>query len=196
MKAAAFEMAGRRRAPCLPVNPSRFRRFHAFLTARPKSGRLSVGLAPGLLRNQDRVGVEISPQSGGIWVIVPGLPPCATIGAAARKHGAHPKGDSKYDAGIPVTLRSIMQGTARENSPPWRFCDRPAPLRAAAGVSSGAWYMGKSGTKLRLETVALAANREDVTRHLRVFFELLPQPCNVNVHRARPDKRLVVPDTR
>lgn len=49
---------------------------------------------------------------------------------------------------------------------------------------------------LRLETIALAANRNNVAGHLCILFQLLPQPRDVNVHGAGSDKWLVVPHPR
>jgi hypothetical protein len=41
---------------------------------------------------------------------------------------------------------------------------------------------------LRLRLVALTADRRDVARYLRILLQLLPQPGNMDVHRARPMK--------
>ena len=47
---------------------------------------------------------------------------------------------------------------------------------------------------LRFERISLPAHRDDITGGLWILFELLPQPGNVNVYRARPDEGLIVPD--
>jgi hypothetical protein len=54
---------------------------------------------------------------------------------------------------------------------------------------------GRLQWPLWLERVAFSANCDDVSGHLRILFELLPQPCNVDIHRARSDEWLVMPDS-
>ena len=53
-----------------------------------------------------------------------------------------------------------------------------------------------SPTVLRLKAVAFAANGDNVAGCLRVLFELVPQPGNVNIDSTRPNERLVLPYTR
>ena len=75
----------------------------------------------------------------------------------------------------------------------WLEADLPRQSWASRAFGAGVKRARLRLDRLRLEAVAFASHSDNVAGQLRIILKLLPQPCDVNIYRARSDKRLVVP---